>query len=449
MEGNRLLHNNADIENLFDELFPIARSITGEGYRQSVDILSRYIPFKISRTPSGTKVFDWTVPPEWLIEDGYLIGPDGKKILDCKNNNLQVVNYSEPIDKIMELDELNKNLHSIPDQPDNIPYVTSYYKRTWGFCLTDKQRRELKPGKYHAVIKSSFIDGAVEYGLKYLRGNAADKEDDINAERKLVLISSYLCHPSMANNELSGPIVLAALYERIARWKNRRFDYLFLINPETIGSICFLHHHGKDIAKSLQAGLVLTCVGGPNQKLSYKKSRRGNSTLDRLFNVLESEGEVEVREFDPMGSDERQYCSSGFNLPVGQVARTIYGAYPEYHTSADNKEFVRLDKFLSTIAKIESILKMHEYLQPLERSEPNCEIQLGKRELYPSINSPQNWDKSSDLLTDNKKQLNAMLYILSYADGEHDLVDIAKLTKIKMRDLCRYAEILINAEVLK
>ena len=441
-----MLENNLDIEHLFDELFPIPRSITGDGYRKSLQIISRFIPFEIERTFSGAKVFDWTVPPEWVIDDAYLIDPSGNKILDFKKNNLELINYSEPIDKIIELEELDKNLHSIPDHPDWIPYVTSYYKKTWGFCITHRQRQELRPGKYHAVIKSSFVDGAVEYGYKYLRGSTASEV----GERKLILISSYLCHPSLANNELSGPIVLAALYERMAKWKNRRFDYLFVINPETIGSICFLHQHGEEIAKSMQAGLVLTCVGGPNEKLSYKKSRRGDSTLDKLFLQLEQEGDVDIREFDPSeGSDERQYCSSGFNLPVGQVAKTTYGTNPEYHTSADNKEFVELEKFLNTTTKIEDILKIHEYLQPLERVEPYCEIQLGKRGFYPNINSPQTWGDSSDSLIDHREQLKAITYMLSYADGRHDLVDIAKLTKIKMKKLYRYAEILINADVLK
>jgi aminopeptidase-like protein len=443
-----MLKNITDIENLFDQLFPLPRSITGEGYRESLNILMRYIPFQVGRVASGTKVFDWTVPPEWVIEDAFLIDPHGNKILDFKKNNLHVVNYSEPIDRVMELEELNKNLHSIPNYPDWVPYVTSYYKKTWGFCLSDKQRQELKPGNYQVVIKSFFVDGCVEYGYKYLRSNLTGKESGV--ERKLILISSYLCHPSLANNELSGPIVLAALYERIAQWQNKRFDYLFVINPETIGSICFLHQHGEEIAKSMQAGLVLTCVGGPSEKLSYKKSRRGDSTLDKLFLQLEQEGSVEIRDFDPSeGSDERQYCSSGFNLPVGQVAKTTYGFNPEYHTSADNKDFVELEKFPDTVTKIENILKIHEYLLPLEREEPYCEIQLGRRGLYPNINSPQTWDASSDSLVDHREQLKAMMYILSYADGKHDLVDIAKLTKIKMNNLCDYAKILINAGVLK
>lgn len=440
-----MLDNSKDVEKLFDELFPLPRSITGKGYRQSMEILSRYIPFKIEKTASGSEVFDWIVPQEWAIEDAYLLAPNGDKILDFQKNCLEVLNYSEPVDKIIELDELDKNLHSIPEHPDWIPYVTSYYKRNWGFCLTHKQRSELKPGKYHAFINSDLIDGFVEYGYTYLRGNVGEDKT-----RKLVLISSYMCHPNLANNELSGPIILAALYQKILNWDERKFDYLFLINPETIGSICFLHKHGNRIKESIQAGLVLTCLGGGHNKLSYKKSRRGDSTLDKLFVRLEHEGSCETREFDPSeGSDERQYCSSEFNLPVGQVAKTVYGSNPEYHTSADNKAFVELDKFLDTTSQIEEILKIHEYLPPLQRHEPYCEIQLGKRGLYPNVNSPQNWDASSDTTIDHREQLKAITYILSYADGNYDLVDIANLSDISIKNLAIYAKILTKTNVLK
>jgi len=303
----------------------------------------------LEKIASGSKVFDWVVPQEWVIDDAFLIAPNGDKILDFKTNSLEVLNYSEPIDKLIDLDELDMNLHSIPEHPEWTPYVTSYYKRNWGFCLTHKQRTNLKPGKYHALKKSKFVDGFVEYGYKYLRDNSSGDEN-----RKLILISSYMCHPNIANNELGGPIILASLYQKLLKWDNRRFDYLFLVNPETIGSICFLHDHGNKIKDSIQAGLVLTYLGGGHEKLSYKKSRRGNSTLDKLFIQLEHEGSCEVREFDPSeGSDERQYCSSAFNLPIGQVAKTVYGSNPEYHTSADNKKFVELDKFLDTTSKIE------------------------------------------------------------------------------------------------
>ena len=444
MKERMKLESTEAIEELFDELFPLPRSITGEGYRKSLKILSRYVPFKIGRVASGSKVFDWIVPKEWIIDDAYLLDPSGRKILDFKKNNLTVLNYSEPIDRVMELEELEKNLHSIPEHPDWIPYVTSYYKRNWGFCLPHKQRSELKAGNYRAVIKSSFKDGSVDYGYRYLKASEGKNN------RKLVLISSYLCHPSLANNELSGPIVLAALYGRISQWKNRRFDYLFVINPETIGSICFLHDQGASISESLQAGLVLTCVGGPSEKLSYKKSRRGDSSLDRLFIQLEQEGVCHIREFDPSeGSDERQYCGASFNLPVGQVTKTTYGTNPEYHTSADNKKFVELHRFIDTISRIECILKIHEHCQPLERSEPYCEIQLGRRGLYPNVNSPMTWKTSSDSIVDHRDQLKAIMYMLSYADGKHDLVDIAKYTKINLEALLLIAEKLTSLGILK
>lgn len=441
------LSTTEEIEVLFDELFPLPRSITGDGYRKSVKILSQFIPFQIERVASGSKIFDWTVPKEWVIKNAYLIDPNGNKILDFKNNNLAIVNYSSPVDEYIELEDLDKNLHSIPQHPDFTPYVTSYYAEYWGFCLPHRVRQALKPGKYHAKIESSFIEGFVEYGYAYLKGNS----DQNDCDRKLILLSSYLCHPSLANNELSGPIVLAALYERISRWENRSFDYLFVINPETIGSICFLHKHGNKIKKSLQAGMVLTCLGGPKEKLLYKKSRRDNSSLDELCMCLAQDGEIDVKNFDPAeGSDERQYCSPGFNLPVGNISKTTYNSgedtHPEYHTSGDNKEFVRLNQFLETISKVEWILKVHECLKPLKRLEPHCEIQLGKRGLYPNLNSPTNRNLSSDSLPDGREQLRAIRYILNYSDGEHTLVDIAKLSKIKIRTLMLCLEILIKED---
>lgn len=430
-----------EIEALFDELFPIPRSITGEGYRKSLQILSRYIPFEIIQTPSRSRAFDWTVPDEWVIEDAYLLGPDGSKVINFTENNLSVVNYSTPVDGFFELDELQEHLHSIPDQPDWTPYVTSYYQPNWGFCLPHSLRSTLKAGKYRCVIKSSFKVGSVDCGFHYLRGGSTGKT---------VLISSYLCHPSMANNELSGPIVLAALYERLAQWPKRRFDYLFLINPETIGSICFLQSKGTELAASMQAGLVLTCLGGPSEKLSYKQSRMGHSSLDRMFNHMAKVCECEIRPFDPSdGSDERQYCAGAFNLPVGQVARTVYGQFPEYHTSADNKQLMKIGQLKATVDQLEAMLAVHEYCTPLKRTEPHCEIQLGKRGLYPNINSPLTWSKSTDLLLDHRQQLRAITHILSYADGNHDLIDIADLTGIGLSDLALISKKLFDMDILK
>jgi aminopeptidase-like protein len=436
-----MLATTAEIESLFDELFPIPRSITGEGYRRSLQILSRYVPFEILRTPSGTPVFDWTTPDEWTIDDAYLVGPDETKIIDFRENNLAVVNYSMPVDSVLDLQELQKHLYSMPEHPDWVPYVISYYTKNWGFCLPHSRRLALRPGKYRAVIKSSFKRGSIDCGYCYLRGGTTGK---------LVLISSYLCHPSMANNELSGPIILAALYERIKHWPSRRFDYLFVINPETIGSICFLHAFGAELKKRMQAGLVLTCLGGPGTNLSYKKSRMELSSLDRLFRRLEKEGRCRIRKFDPSeGSDERQYCAGRFNLPVGQVARTTYGEYPEYHTSADNKEFVHLERFIGTIDQLEQFLQVHEHCIPLERAEPYCEIQLGKRGLYPNVNAPSTWNNSSDTVFDDREELRAITYILSYADGNSDLIDVADMTDFKIDDLCKISAKLHEHGVLK
>jgi aminopeptidase-like protein len=437
-----MLVTTAEIESLFDELFPIPRSITGRGYRRSLQILSRYIPFEILKTPSGAQVFAWTVPDEWIIDEAYLLDPDGRKVVDFRENNLTIVNYSTPVDRILDLDELQKHLYSIPDHPDWVPYVVSYYSKNWGFCLPHARRVALKPGEYHAVIRSSFTRGSVDCGYCYLRGGTTGK---------LVLISSYLCHPSMANNELSGPIILAALYNRLARWPKRHFDYLFVINPETIGSICFLHVFGNELSARMQAGLILTCLGGPSKSLSYKPSRMGRSSLDRLFHQLEKENRCTMRKFDPSeGSDERQYCAGRFNLPVGQVARTTYGEYPEYHTSADNKESVRLDNFIETIDELERILKTHEYCIPLDRVEPNCEIQLGKRDLYPNVNAPSTWNDSSDsIIFDGRQQLRAITYILSYADGNADLIDVARMTGHKIDDLCTISAMLHEHGLLK
>jgi aminopeptidase-like protein len=425
-----MLQNTSDISALYDELFPIARSITGSGYRKSLAILRRYIPLETGQASSGQKVFDWTVPPEWNIRDAYLVKPDGSKFAELQKNNLHVVNYSIPVDLELSFDELDKQLHSIPKHPNWIPYVTSYYARNWGFCIADSDRTSLpRNGKYRAYIDSDLFDGSVDYGYYFLR---SDQDEDA----PIVLLSSYLCHPSMANNELSGPIVLCALYDRIRQWTKRKFTYLFVINPETIGSICFLHRFGDLLKEKMHAGLVLTCLGGPADKLSYKLSRNTNGPLDRIVRSLSSEGKLRLRNFDPSeGSDERQYCSPGFNLPVGQIARTVYGEFPEYHTSADDKSFVRLDKFPATIQEIEALLKLNEHNRVLVRKEPHCEIQLGKRGLYPSVNSPLHWGRSTDTIFDHKQQLKAISYLLSYSDGYHDLVDIAQISGLPLEYL--------------
>jgi aminopeptidase-like protein len=438
---------------IFDKLFPISRSITGIGYRKSLNILSKYIRFKKLNYPTGKKVFDWVVPEEWVIKDAYIkkinepnkLSKDkgvvsGEKIIDFKINNLHVVNYSAPVNRTMHLDALNKHLHSIKKYPKIIPYVTSYYKKNFGFCIQHSEREKLKNSNYKVVINSKFINGKVVNGLAKLKGRT----------NKIILISSYLCHPSMANNELSGPLVLLGLYEKIKKWNNRQYNYHFLINPETIGSICHIHTYKEIYKKDLDSGLVLTCLGGPQNKLSYKKSRIGNSGLDKLFINLSKSKKVFLREFDPTnGSDERQYCSSELNLPVGQVARTIYGQYYQYHTSADNKKFMKISQLVRSIDEIEKILKCYDDLIPLKRFMPYCEIQLGKRNLYPNINSYETKKKSSDNLNDFKEQLKIIQYILSYADGKNNIIDIANVSGIDIFKIKKILNICIEQKIIK
>ncbi len=433
-----------NLEKIFDQLFPICRSITGNGYRKSLKILKNYLPFKINRYPSNKKIFDWKVPLEWNINDGYIKNSEGKKILNFKDNNLHILNYSSPIRKSLNLKALNKNLHSIPKQPNAIPYVTSYYKKNWGFCLSHNQRRKLKNDKYYAYIDSSFKKGFIEWGEYLLKKNTNDK----SIKKDTILISSYLCHPSLANNELSGPLIQLLLYERIRRWKKRKYNYLFVINPETIGSICFIHKNQKFLVDRVQCGVVLTCLGGPKKNLSYKLSRKSNSTLDRFFIKLNKKKKLEIRKFDINGSDERQYCSSELNLPIGQLGRTLYGEYKEYHTSNDNKKFVRLEKFISTANEINRFFKSFENRQLLRRIQPYCELQLGKRDLYPNLNSPLTWKNSTDIKIDQKAQLQIISEILSYADGETFLDELKAYRKFDKKFVIRIYKNLKNMNLI-
>lgn len=422
-----------DINALFDELYPLNRSILGSEYRKSLEILSKYINLKFSKFKSGTKVFDWVVPQEWEITDGYIIDPKGKKIVDFKKNNLSVMSYSTPINKTLSLEELYNNLYSLKDYPDFIPYVTSYYQKNWGFSIKHSEKNKLQKGKYKAVIKSKFKDGFLMLGESNLKGTS--NED--------ILITSYLCHPSMANNELSGPLVLTGLYNKIKLWKNRKYNYRFLINPETIGSICYIYRNKKSLKNKLNSGLVLTCLGGPTKKLSYKLTRSGNSQLDKLFRYMNSKKIFKIREFDPSsGSDERQYNSSELNLPIGQVSRTIYGEYKEYHTSADDKAFMNIKSVDQSIDELNQLLLINEHCSPLIRYEPNCEIQLGKRGLYDNISF------NSKKTISNSRRKKIISYILSYADGKHDIIDLAYKTRISINEFVEIKKVLVKYKIL-
>jgi aminopeptidase-like protein len=414
------------LSELYDELFPILRSITGPGVSETLDIIGRYMPLGIETIATGTQVFDWQVPPSWHCRSAVLTGPEGTVLADLAASTLAVVNYSQPVDETLDLEALQPHLHSLPALPDAVPYVTSYYKRAWGFCLPHRVREQLQPGRYRARIVSEFRDDAgVQVAQAVLPGES-------DAE---ILLSSYVCHPSMANNELSGPLALLGLYRRLAAWPRRRFTYRFVLHPETIGSLCFLARHGEHVRAQMTAGMVLNCTGGDHDALSYKLSRGGQSLLDRLMGhlaALPDRGRaavglpVALRPFDPTGgSDERQYNAPGFNLPFGQLARTPPGAYPAYHTSLDTKEYMGIETVEGTIDALEQVLRLAEIGAHYVNLSPYGEPQLGRRDLYPNTNSRANEGNSADNVTDGRTFLNRILYTLNYADGQHDGLDIA------------------------
>lgn len=428
------------MDQLFDRLFPICRSITGPGLRETIAVLSEYMPLEQFGVPTGTQVFDWEIPQEWVIRDAWLKGPDGAKIADFTASNLHVVNYSEPIHTKLQLEELKSNLHSIPHLPDAIPYVTSYYKRRWGFCIPHKVLEQLPEGEYEAFIDSSLIDGELNYAHAVLPGESEQE----------VLISTYICHPSMANNELSGPIVSTFLYNRLAQWPKRRFTYRFVFLPETIGSIAYLHKFGDHLKRNLYAGLVLTCLGG-KETLNYKLSRSGANPIDRIWKQLLERGELEgqTRKFTPaFGSDERQYCSPGFNLPVGQMARSVYGAYPGYHNSLDDKETMTIDALQQSVDELELILRVNEANGYYVNRSPYGEVKLDKHGLYPDMNTPVGGARSSNDVVDHRVQLNRILTTLNYADGEHTLTDIADLCGCSIIQLLPLVQQLKDKEII-
>ena len=431
------------LSSLFDELFPICRSITGPGLEASLEILKRHMPLEVEKVPSGEQVFDWLAPPEWHFKRAVLTGPEGENVLDSDHCNLHVVNYSEPVDRQLTLDELQNHLHSLPDIPEAIPYVTSYYERRWGFCLSQRQRQGLKPGLYHAKIEAEFKpEGGVPFASCVLEGES-DKE---------IVLASYLCHPSLANNELSGPLTLLALYQKLQSWPRRKYTYRFVVNPETIGSLCFLSRYHEHLQAHMIGGLILTCLGGPQPSLSYKFSRTGNSLLDQAVRYAEQNAllPLRLRAFSPQGgSDERQYCAPGFNLPMGQIARTVYGEYQGYHNSLDTKAFMGIDQLLASAEVIERLLQLAEEARFYENLAPYGEPQLGKRGLYPNVNSPLTWSLSNDALADSRTILNRILIALNYSDGQNSLYNIAAECGCKVEELDPVVQRLVEASLLK
>ena len=415
---------STDLSALFDRLYPLCRSITGPGLRESLAMFGEHMALDIHGIASGEHVLDWTVPKEWAVQGARLIGPDGSVVCDFDDHNLHLVNYSVAHSGKMSLEELQPHLHSLPHLPDAIPYVTSYYNDRWGFCLPHRQRMALPDGTYTIDIRTTHTDGEVNFATTELKGESDD----------IVLITSYLCHPSMANNELSGPLGLLRIYEYLKALPRRNFTYMFLLCPETIGSIAFLSKFDKTIGPKIKGGMVLTCLGGHRDTLSFKTSRRDwldvPSPIDALAHRFAEvyPNRYEIRNFTPTsGSDERQFCSSGFNYPVIQAARTVYGQFVEYHTSADDKRFMRIEQVERAADQLGEFLEVFDYEGLLlQNRHPYGEPQLGKRGLYPTINSPMNRGNSNDESMDQRQTLNRLLMLLSLADGQHDLNEIAK-----------------------
>ena len=405
------------------ELFPICRSITGEGLRQSLRRVGEQIPLAIHEVPTGTQLFDWTVPKEWNISDAYIKDANGRRIVDFRDNNLHVVNYSAPVKARLSLAELRPHLHSLPDRPDWTPYRTTYYAETWGFCLPHRQLEGLPDGEYEVVINSSLRDGALSYGECVLPGQVEDE----------FLISTHICHPSLANDNLSGVAVAAALAQILAS-APRRYTYRFLFVPGTIGPIAWLARN-QDKARRIKHGLVLACVGDRGD-INYKRSRQGSADIDRAVEcVLRSKATpFEVRDFSPYGYDERQYCSPGFDLPVGSFRRTPHGEYREYHTSADNLGFVSGVHLADSLGTLLEAIDLIESDVAFRNLSPNCEPQLGRRGLLPAAS------ESAQM---------ALLWMLNLSDGSNSLLDIAERSGLPFGELRRATEILVEHGLLE
>lgn len=429
------------LDSRFDELWPIPRSITGPGFRESLNVLRQDVPLEVESVPSGTEVFDWTIPPEWRIHEARLTGPDGEVYASFDESNLAVMNYSGPVDEVLSLDELDPHLHTLPRLPDAIPYVTSYYERNWGFCLPHSRYESLPDGEYHAYIDSEFVEGELNYGHATLEGRS-DRE---------VLLSTYLCHPSLANNELSGPLVLSSLYNRIAEWDRRKFTYRFVVVPETIGSLAYLSRYGRELRRNLVGGLVLTCLGGPRDELSYKSTRRGDALVDDTVRHLDGSTDCEFRfrKFDTTGSDERQYCSPGFDLPVGQFARTVYDEYEGYHNSRDTKEFMGIASLAESADTLERVLRTFEYAGYYVTQNPYGEPMMSKRDLYGTVNDPSDWGNDDGYADGNHDFVRDMMRVLAYADGTHSVVEIAEQYGVSVETLIPVVEQLCDVELLE
>lgn len=394
------------MHSLATRLFPICRSLTGDGVRTTLKILREVVPLKVVEVPSGTRVFDWTIPDEWNVRDAYIKDGSGRRVVDFKKNNLHLVGYSVPFHGRMSLDELRPNLHSLPRMPGAIPYVTSYYARRWGFCLAHRELKRLRRGTYEVKVDTTLAPGALTYAELLVPGRS-DSE---------VLVSTYVCHPSMANNELSGPVVAAFLARSLLDGPRPRLSYRFVFVPESIGSITYISRNLDHLRRKTVAGYVVTCVGDPGG-FSYLRTRSGDLMVDRLTeHVLRNSGaRFKTYDFTTSGSDERQYGAPGVDLPVGSLMRTKYGHYRQYHTSLDDLSLVTprgLEGSLEMYTRCVAALEANRILARTNL----CDPQLGRRGLYPNLSTPSSITSA----------VFDMVNTLAYCDGTNDLLAVAE-----------------------
>lgn len=417
----------ADMHALARRLFPICRSLTGAGNRETLAVLRETLPLDIVEVPSGTPVLDWTVPPEWTVREAWIRDPAGRVVVDFRNHNLHLVGYCAPVRRKLPLAELQKHLHSLPAQPDLIPYRTSYYNATWGFCLPHALRETLPEGEYEVCVDTTLAPGSLSIGELVLPGETTDE----------VLISTHICHPSLANDNLSG-IAVALRLAAILSALPRRHTFRFVFLPGTIGSITWLARN-REAAARVRHGLVLSCVGDPAAP-AYKKSRRGDAAIDRaMAHALEHRSpDARVLEFSPYGYDERQYGSPGFNLPVGLFMRSVFGTFPEYHTSADNLDFITPGALADSLALVLEALAVVEGDGVYLNTSPHGEPMLGRRGLYEAIGGGN----------DRQTRQLALLWVLNQSDGTSSLLDIAVLAKLPFRLIRDAADLLLQTDLL-
>ena len=417
--------------NFLKKLFPLNRSLTGNGVRETLSLIKNEIgQLEIKEIPSGTRVFDWMIPEEWECNAAYIEQPNGTRICEFSVNNLYLMGYSEAIDKIVNLKDLQKHLHSLPDMPTAIPYVTSYYNRSWGFCIEHQKREKLKNGEYRVFIDSSFKKGHLSYGELYIPSTSNSEEE--------VFLSTYVCHPSMANNELSGPVVVTYLSKWLLGLKERKYNYRIIFIPETIGSIAYLSLNLEKMKKKVIAGYNVTCVGD-ERCFSFLPSRQGNTLSDKIaLNILDQEvGEYKKYTFLERGSDERQYCSPGVDLPIATICRSKYHEYPEYHTSKDDLTLVTNKGLNGSLSVYKKVLTGIEK-NGIYKNTILCEPFMSSYNLYPKTGT-----------RDGAVSVKYLMDIMAYCDGKNSLIEIAEILEVSILKILSEVDVLINNKLIK